>query len=73
MGVVADGEASGRAEPLRPHSCFRGVSQTLARLKLIHFTKETGRLHPSEQDAASAQADLNERTLLMIPSPTYIS
>ena len=32
----------------------------------IHFA-ETGRLHPSEQNAASAQADLNERILLRIP------
>jgi hypothetical protein len=34
----------------------------------IQFAKDTGRLHPSEQDTASAEADHNEQLLLRIPS-----
>ena len=34
----------------------------------IQFAKDTGRLHPSEQDTASVEADSNEQLLLRIPS-----
>ena len=36
----------------------------------IQFAKDTGRLHPSEQDAVNAEAERNERQLLRIPSST---
>jgi len=34
----------------------------------IQFAKDTGRLHPSAQDAVNAEADRNERLLLRMPS-----
>ena len=36
----------------------------------IQFAMDTGRLRPSEQDAASIEADLNERRHLQIPLST---
>jgi hypothetical protein len=36
----------------------------------IQFAKETGRLQPKEQNTTTAEADLNERRLLLGPSPT---
>ena len=36
----------------------------------IQFAKDTGRLQPNEQDAASTEDDRNERQALRIPSPT---
>ena len=59
----------GRPAPATPLSRWRFLDISAVKATM-HFAKEAqvGRLHPSEQ-----QADLNERILLRIPSPTYTS